>query len=109
MGKLGKTVLVVDDDQESRNLLSEVLGANGYPVLAVEGSEAVWEALIILSILLLVSMFDLSSDIFFSSLRFFPRLPHLHRLFKGILNPAHQDLRSKINNLNTHVSVKKLD
>ena len=40
-----RRVLVVDDDQESRNLLSEVLGANGYPVLAVEGSEAVWEAL----------------------------------------------------------------
>lgn len=45
-GSVGsKRVLVVDDDQESRNLLSEVLGANGYPVQAVEGSEAVWEAL----------------------------------------------------------------
>ena len=40
-----KRVLVVDDDQESRDLLSEVLGANGYLVQAVEGSEAVWEAL----------------------------------------------------------------
>ena len=40
-----RQVLVVDDDQESRNLLSEVLRANGYPVQAVEGSEAVWEAL----------------------------------------------------------------
>lgn len=40
-----KRVLVVDDDQESRDLLSEVLGANGYLVQAVEGSEAFWEAL----------------------------------------------------------------
>lgn len=40
-----RRVLVVDDDQESRNLLSEVLRANGYPVQAVEGSDAVWEAL----------------------------------------------------------------
>lgn len=40
-----KRVLVVDDDQESRDLLSEVLGANGYRVQAVEGSAAVWEAL----------------------------------------------------------------
>jgi DNA-binding NtrC family response regulator len=40
-----RQVLVVDDDQESRNLLSEVLRANGYSVQAVEGSEAVWEAL----------------------------------------------------------------
>ena len=40
-----KRVLVVDDDQESRDLLSEVLGANGYLVQAVEGSEAVWKAL----------------------------------------------------------------
>jgi len=40
-----KRVLVVDDDQESRDLLSEVLGANGYLVQAVEGSAAVWEAL----------------------------------------------------------------
>jgi CheY-like chemotaxis protein len=45
-GSVGsKRVLVVDDDQESRNLLSEVLGANGYPVQALEGSEAFWEAL----------------------------------------------------------------
>ncbi len=40
-----KRVLVVDDDQESRDLLTEVLGANGYVVQAVEGSEAVWEEL----------------------------------------------------------------
>ena len=40
-----KRVLVVDDNQESRDLLSEVLGANGYVVQAVEGSAAVWEAL----------------------------------------------------------------
>lgn len=42
---LSRQVLVVDDDQESRNLLSEVLRANGYPVQAVERSEGVWEAL----------------------------------------------------------------
>jgi two-component system OmpR family response regulator len=40
-----KRVLVVDDDQESRDLLAEVLGANGYLVQAAEGSEAAWEAL----------------------------------------------------------------
>lgn len=40
-----RSVVVVDDDQESRDLLSEVLGANGYSVEAVEGSEALWEAL----------------------------------------------------------------
>lgn len=40
-----RRVLVVDDDQESRDLLSEVLGANGYSVQAMEGSVAVWEAL----------------------------------------------------------------
>ncbi|MCL5006177.1 MAG: response regulator [Acidobacteria bacterium] len=40
-----RRVLVVDDDQESRDLLSEVLRANGYPVQAVEGSEAAWDAL----------------------------------------------------------------
>lgn len=38
-------VLVVDDDQESRNLLSEVLGANGYSVEVAENGEALWEAL----------------------------------------------------------------
>ena len=36
---------MVDDDQESRNLLSEVLGANGYRVEVVENGEALWEAL----------------------------------------------------------------
>jgi DNA-binding NtrC family response regulator len=38
-------VLVVDDDQESRNLLSEVLGANGYAVEVAEDGEALWKAL----------------------------------------------------------------
>lgn len=36
---------MVDDDQESRNLLSEVLGANGYRVELAEGGEAFWKAL----------------------------------------------------------------
>lgn len=36
---------MVDDDQESRNLLSEVLGANGYRVEVAEGGEALWQAL----------------------------------------------------------------
>jgi CheY-like chemotaxis protein len=40
-----RQILVVDDDQASRDLLTEVLGANGYSVEAVEGGEAVWEAL----------------------------------------------------------------
>ena len=40
-----KRVLVVDDDQESRNLLSEVLGANGYCVEVAEDGEAFWKAL----------------------------------------------------------------
>ncbi|MEJ2008714.1 MAG: response regulator [Acidobacteriota bacterium] len=35
----------MDDDQESRNLLSEVLGANGYRVEVAEGGEALWQAL----------------------------------------------------------------
>lgn len=38
-------VLVVDDDQESRNLLSEVLGTNGFVVEAAEDGNALWEAL----------------------------------------------------------------
>ena len=38
-------VLVVDDDQESRNLLSEVLSANGYPVEVAEDGESLWKAL----------------------------------------------------------------
>ena len=38
-------MLVVDDDQESRDLLSEVLGANGYRVEVAEGGEALWQAL----------------------------------------------------------------
>jgi CheY-like chemotaxis protein len=38
-------VLVVDDDQESRNLLSEVLGANGYSVEVAEDGEGLWKAL----------------------------------------------------------------
>ncbi len=36
---------MVDDDQESRNLLSEVLGANGYAVEVAEDGEALWKAL----------------------------------------------------------------
>ncbi len=36
---------MVDDDQESRNLLSEVLGANGYVVEVAEDGEALWKAL----------------------------------------------------------------
>jgi CheY-like chemotaxis protein len=36
---------VVDDDQESRNLLSEVLSANGYPVEVAEDGESLWKAL----------------------------------------------------------------
>lgn len=36
---------MVDDDQESRNLLSEVLGANGYSVEAAGDGEALWKAL----------------------------------------------------------------
>jgi DNA-binding response OmpR family regulator len=38
-------VLVVDDDQESRNLLSEVLSANGYSVEVAEDGEGLWNAL----------------------------------------------------------------
>jgi two-component system OmpR family response regulator len=38
-------ILVVDDDQESRDLLSEFLGANGYAVNAVEDGFAAWKAL----------------------------------------------------------------
>jgi len=38
-------VLVVDDDQESRNLLSEVLNANGYSVGVAEDGEGLWKAL----------------------------------------------------------------
>lgn len=38
-------VLVVDDDQESRNLLCEVLEANGYVVAAVEDGAAARETL----------------------------------------------------------------
>jgi DNA-binding NtrC family response regulator len=38
-------VLVVDDDQESRDLLSEVLNANGYSVELAEDGEALWKAL----------------------------------------------------------------
>ena len=36
---------MVDDDQESRNLLSEVLSANGYPVEVAEDGESLWKAL----------------------------------------------------------------
>jgi len=38
-------ILVVDDDQESRNLLCEVLEANGYVVCAVADGAAAREAL----------------------------------------------------------------
>ena len=38
-------MLVVDDDQESRNLLSEVPSANGYRVEVAEGGERLWKAL----------------------------------------------------------------
>lgn len=38
-------ILIVDDDQESRNLLSEVLQANGYAVAAVADGEAAREEL----------------------------------------------------------------
>ena len=38
-------VLVVDDDQESRNLLCEVLSANGYSVEAAEDGAGLWKAL----------------------------------------------------------------
>lgn len=38
-------VLVVDDDAESRELLSEVLGSNGYTVASVEDGEAARAAL----------------------------------------------------------------
>ena len=38
-------VLVVDDDAESRELLSEVLGSNGYTVASVEDGAAAREAL----------------------------------------------------------------
>ncbi len=38
-------MLVVDDDQESRDLLSEVLGANGYSVEVAEDGEGLWKAL----------------------------------------------------------------
>lgn len=36
---------MVDDDQESRDLLSEVLGANGYAVEVAKDGEALWKAL----------------------------------------------------------------
>jgi len=36
---------VVDDDQESRNLLSEVLNANGYSVEVAEDGAGFWKAL----------------------------------------------------------------
>ena len=38
-------VLVVDDDAESRELLSEVLGANGYAVASVEDGAAAQDTL----------------------------------------------------------------
>ena len=38
-------ILVVDDDSESRDLLSEFLGANGYAVDAVADGFAAWQAL----------------------------------------------------------------
>ncbi len=38
-------VLVVDDDQESRDLLYEVLNANGYSVEVAEDGEGLWKAL----------------------------------------------------------------
>jgi DNA-binding response OmpR family regulator len=45
-GEVGLSrVLVVDDDQESRNLLCEVLSANGYSVDAAEDGEGLWKAL----------------------------------------------------------------
>ena len=36
---------MVDDDQESRNLLSEVLNANGYSAEVAEDGEGLWKAL----------------------------------------------------------------
>ena len=36
---------MVDDDQESRDLLSEVLNANGYSVEVAEDGEGLWKAL----------------------------------------------------------------
>ena len=36
---------MVDDDQETRNLLSEVLDANGYSVELAENGEGLWKAL----------------------------------------------------------------
>ncbi len=41
----GAKILVVDDDRESRDLLSEFLGSNGYEVEAVGDGVAAWEAL----------------------------------------------------------------
>jgi DNA-binding NtrC family response regulator len=38
-------VLVVDDDQESRDLLSEVLVTNGYAVEVAEDGDGLWKAL----------------------------------------------------------------
>jgi len=38
-------ILVVDDDQESRELLSEFLGANGYAVLAVADARTAHDVL----------------------------------------------------------------
>ena len=38
-------ILVVDDDQESRDLLCEVLEANGYAAYAVADGSAAWEVL----------------------------------------------------------------
>ncbi len=45
MAALFSKILVVDDDEESRHLLCEVLGANGYAVDAVEDGLAAREAL----------------------------------------------------------------
>ena len=36
---------MVDDDQESRNLLSEVLNSNGYSAEVAEDGEGLWKAL----------------------------------------------------------------
>ncbi len=38
-------ILIVDDDQESRDLLSEFLAGSGYAVNAVEDGFAAWQAL----------------------------------------------------------------
>ena len=59
MPKSGLSILVVDDEQEARTLLSKTLRANGYKVLeAATGKEVLprakeeWPALIILDIVL---------------------------------------------------------